>query len=259
MATSPLLDLPAELRLFVYHFVLRAVPLAPPRDEYAGLLYSCRFVYQELGAEILKRMGVFLVSRQVRCQAQYEGDLLFKMPQTLEELYNLQVWRPLRPKMFSRDDPFMAVMYLHFTSLTITTRCDANANLSSPSFGRRCASVVYDENRLRLGRWIETCMSYTPASVMDRIVYDLSLEYKLLSRPLTSIHRDLFAGTGHWRQVTWKILKNGRKDIHCEGGLVVRTEYIREGKTTWDKNSSPSGSAQEKSDSERHILRLTSF
>jgi hypothetical protein len=127
MAMSPLLELPAELRLRIYNFVVSTIPLSAPPAQYAGLLYSCKFIRQELEPEILKRMTVFLFDVQDRCRHVHPEDMVddrlqdleFNVPQDLPSLYNLRVQRPSYHKLFTRDDPFMALMYIYFNTLSI--------------------------------------------------------------------------------------------------------------------------------------------
>jgi hypothetical protein len=118
--TSPLLALPTELRLLVYDFVIPPIPLSGPPVQYTGLLYSCHLIRHELVPEILKRMTTFLYSVQARCRKVYDGDMLFEEPQSLESLHNLRVVRPMAD-IFTRHDPFMALIYMHFNTLTVVT------------------------------------------------------------------------------------------------------------------------------------------
>ncbi|KAF2865528.1 hypothetical protein BDV95DRAFT_612672 [Massariosphaeria phaeospora] len=57
---SPLLDLPAELRLQIYSFIAPGILLATPPSNYVGLFLSCKQIHQELEHWAIKGIQRFL-------------------------------------------------------------------------------------------------------------------------------------------------------------------------------------------------------
>jgi hypothetical protein len=177
MATSPLIELPVELRLRVYDFVICPKPLSEPRTEYTGLLYSCKLLRRELESEILKRMTAFLFKKQRQCRKAHPSDrddvpqdLEFNIPHDLSSLYNLRVERSSYQILFGRDDPFLGLMYMHFNTLTIVRR-------ASPIESSRSSRDAKNTQRdmLRLSQWIGR-HGYTLAAqpAARKYVYDWS-------------------------------------------------------------------------------------
>jgi hypothetical protein len=179
MVTSPLISFPAELRLRVYNFVLPQIPLSAPPSQYTGLLYSCRLVRQELEPEILKRMTAFLFDIQGRCRHIHPEDMLddgvpedlaFNVPQDLDSLYNLRVERPSYEKLFTREDPFMALLYMYFNTLTIVSQPNTTVARTLKEQFRT------QSNMLNLGRWIASRDASAIEPAAKKIVYDWSMD-----------------------------------------------------------------------------------
>jgi hypothetical protein len=59
---SPLLSLPAELRLAIYDFAIPDIPLHHHRSRYVGLVNTCRLMRTEAEPIILKRICATLWS-----------------------------------------------------------------------------------------------------------------------------------------------------------------------------------------------------
>jgi hypothetical protein len=130
---SPLLSLPAELRLEIYAHIIPPIPLAEPRSHYAGLIYTCAQLRLEFEPLIVKRMQYILsdLARQA-----YEGwnqdAITFSPFRTLHELENLTVSactafsrRVITVDWFASpggsrfDAPLRDLPMWHFESLTI--------------------------------------------------------------------------------------------------------------------------------------------
>jgi hypothetical protein len=182
-----ILSLPAELRLNVYSFVLTSSPLSFPHSAYAGLLYSCKAIYSELEPEIIKRATSVLRSIQDRCRAEH-GDIEWKYdePKCIRELYNMKVCgviarknslvkhssqftHPSRYGMFARSDPFMALFYLHFSTLTITSVPPGYSY--PPTLGGQ-PQILYRVNTSCLMQWMSPLRSISKVIRTRRVIYE---------------------------------------------------------------------------------------
>jgi hypothetical protein len=213
MSANLLLDLPTELRLRIYDFVVPPIPLSAPPAQYTGLLCSCRLVRYELGPEILKRMVAFLNKVQARCRQVYPEDLSFEALQDLDSLYNLRVTRPTKYNMFRRDDPFMALMYMYFNTLTIVTPGPLLPEDESYTFrmypcqGNMSGLVAWISSHEREGGW--------PAA--RRIVYDWATDPRIASSWL-----ERFSTGGLGRQKVWKMVTRYSEDWRLGGVAFIK-------------------------------------
>ncbi|KAF2686692.1 hypothetical protein K458DRAFT_416044 [Lentithecium fluviatile CBS 122367] len=209
MPTSPLIALPAELRLRVYDFVIPPIPLSAPPS---GLLSSCNFIRQELEHEILKRMAAFLLDVQARCRRVHAEDMDFSIPQNLGDLFNFHVSRPNNKYSFTRIDPFMALMYMHFNTLYITATSPPDFE-PSPFRVRR----VLQSNTRNLCMWMSTRAAEKNQPAANRIVYDWSHDPQTF---IHSIKKDCWGAMG--RKEGW-----GLKFRH-QGWKEESAEFVRE-------------------------------
>jgi hypothetical protein len=130
---SPLLSLPAELRLEIYAHIIPPIPLAEPRSHYAGLVYTCKQLRLEFEPLILKRMQYVLSELARQADQGWNHDAVTFSPfTTLHELENLVVsactafgrnvvnvdWYVVRggPRF---DAPLRDLLMWHFDSLTM--------------------------------------------------------------------------------------------------------------------------------------------
>lgn len=205
MDPSILLSLPAELRLRIYEFVVPIIPLTAPPSEYNGLLYSCRVIRNEMEPEILKRMIAFLLERQDNCRKVYPEDLIFREPRNLEELYSLEVSRPHSHSMFSRKDPFMALMYMHFRTLTITTPTTPDSHYYNSSY-LDTLSPQYQRNMRWLAHWIYDHKSQDDRPAAHKIVYDWTKARRPQRPDKMGIYESnaYIQQTDLWRMKTWE-------------------------------------------------------
>ncbi|KAF2122871.1 hypothetical protein BDV96DRAFT_639429 [Lophiotrema nucula] len=138
--SSPLLRLPAELRLKIYSYVAPEFSLRHPPSQYTGLIYTCQQTRAELENEFLKGFTTFLNDFKDVMQKRRREIINFKEPTSIYEMGNFMITRQLRPDMFKSEDPFMpALAGYYFDCLTIKTR-----EASSGRFG--------DGHRLSEGR-----------------------------------------------------------------------------------------------------------
>lgn len=220
MAASPFLALPAEIRLRIYSFLLPRIPLSTSPTTYAGLLYSCRFIRQELEPEILKLMTDFLLDIRNRCRREYPQDMEFDIPQTLEELYNLQVSRPIEHKLFTRDDPIMALMYMHLNIFTISSQIPTSG-LAKEEVQRRT-----QRNMVNLAHWIGSRDKYAQEPVAKRTVYDFATARQVAVRSrLYDCQRFL------WRRDAWAVVFRRSWDAD----MLEGAEFMRYGTEVREK------------------------
>lgn len=127
---SPLLDLPAELRLEIYSHVLCTrckIPLRHPRSRYIGLLYACRQIQSEFEPEILKSMQVVLARTARESLAGWDDEITFSDIHCLHDLENLTVHgsinfghcTPDGHRVSRQQHPLRKLLYMHFNALAI--------------------------------------------------------------------------------------------------------------------------------------------
>jgi hypothetical protein len=85
---SPFLRLPAEIRLRIYTYVVPDIALRVPFADYSGLLYSCKQIYQELEAELVKPLPAFFEK-----WSEHTLRLEF-VPRTITEMRNMTFLGP---------------------------------------------------------------------------------------------------------------------------------------------------------------------
>ncbi|PSN66297.1 hypothetical protein BS50DRAFT_669098 [Corynespora cassiicola Philippines] len=123
---SPLLALPAELRLNIYSYMVPGRPLDVPPSHWTGLLYTCREIKAEFEPEIIKKSQKFLTSIQERCIKQREEEIRIKMPSNIHELRNLTIERPgIVPRKILKSwnhnlDPVNELHQMYFDKVTFT-------------------------------------------------------------------------------------------------------------------------------------------
>ena len=112
---SPLLSLPAELRLRIYGFV-------GPKTQschFAGLLLACKILHDEVAHELSKAIAKCVEA--IADAITFDGDeILYTAPTTLHGWLNLTVSRPKRANMFHKKDPYLRFKFLFLNTFTIT-------------------------------------------------------------------------------------------------------------------------------------------
>jgi len=226
MASSPFIELPAELRLRVYNFVVSAIPLAAPPTQYRGLLYSCRLVRRELEPEILKRMTAFLLDVQSRCRHVHPEDMVvdgspqdleFNIPRDMPSLYNLRIYRPSYDRLFGRDDPFMALMYIYFNTLTIISVKQPNRTTHRTAKEEKQTQ----RNMSSLARWIGSRVPSVAGPAAKKIVYDWSEDRQNSFETILRNTQDWLWANDRWAVVYRRHPRHGMK---LEG-----VEFMRSG------------------------------
>ncbi|KAF1962146.1 hypothetical protein CC80DRAFT_155578 [Byssothecium circinans] len=178
-----LLSLPPELRLRIYFYLIPNIPLSSPATQFTGLLYSCKYIRSELEPEIIKLMFAFLRSVQDRTSKSSYANITFDTPHKLGDVLNLRVERDSGPgAIYARDDPFIALLYMHLSSLTIQLPRFTPSDTSPPTPHAR--HVLPSQTR-RLIPWIHA-----------------------LSRPATERSESLRQGQNH--TIYWKAAQTTR-------------------------------------------------
>ncbi|CAI6332419.1 unnamed protein product [Periconia digitata] len=141
-----ILDLPPEMRLRIYEYLLAAIPLSTPPSQFTGLLFSCRQIRHELEYLVVTRMRAHFLDIQQRCAAM-DNDIIFAPMTTFNDVYNLKVFRVPCPRLFNRNDPFMALFYLYLGTFTIKLRRAAFENGLDDAVAYLQAPTVYVRKR----------------------------------------------------------------------------------------------------------------
>ena len=126
---SPLLALPTELRLEIYGYIIRSVPVPTSAhlQEHQGLLLSCHQVYEEFEAEAVKATDRFLDSVQQDWtgsgHVQLRPPTLAKLPETINiplvipaaglHYYNSPFLRPLLTRLITHLPSFSSMFVRH--------------------------------------------------------------------------------------------------------------------------------------------------
>jgi hypothetical protein len=125
-----LLDLPAEMRLLIYSYVVPDIPLSVPRAQYQGLVYTCKQTRNELEPEIFQAMrSVFTKITQEICE-RFDDDITFSTFHSFRELENIQIkarlsWRIKERHALNYRDfhPIRKLLDFHFDAVTIYIKC----------------------------------------------------------------------------------------------------------------------------------------
>lgn len=108
------MSLPAELRIRIYAFLVPKPAICIPFSDYEGLIYSCKQIYEEMEAELLKPIPEFFENWANNCVA------LVTIPQSFREVRNLNVAWPNETKG-SVVRSLRGLLYMHLNCLTITS------------------------------------------------------------------------------------------------------------------------------------------
>lgn len=188
-ATSPLLDLPAELRLAIY----RQIGLKSQSHLFRGLLLSCKQLRNEVEPELSK-----VIQREVESIAdaiRANGDeIVYTQPTTFHGWLNLTVSRPKRANMFHKKDPFNRFKYIYFDTFTVKFH-----NHDSGFEFRPGSPDTYQYATKRLALMIGQCYDTDWFPAMRRWVLDWS-DYPQLR---TVRHVDGFLYL--WRRSAWEM------------------------------------------------------
>jgi hypothetical protein len=124
-AASPLLQLPTELRLQIYGYVVPDVPLSVPPNQFTGLLYSCKTILNELEPEICKHLAAAVNSIDDLIRAHHNGKgIRFTPPTEFSGWRNVTISRAKEWKMFMPGDPYLKFKDVHFDVFNITVYDD---------------------------------------------------------------------------------------------------------------------------------------
>ena len=113
------LNLPVELRLHVYDYVIPERAFKVHSDRYMGLLHTCRKIRNEFEPEMCKALAI-RVSRIANSIRDDANDILYTSPQTFSGWFNLYVSRPQPKDMFVREDAILHFTECCYSSLNIT-------------------------------------------------------------------------------------------------------------------------------------------
>lgn len=194
---SPLLDLPAELRLKIYHHI----GLKTQSFLFRGLLLSCRQLRDEVEPELSK-----VIQREVEDIADairaIGDEIVYTPPTNFHGWLNLTVSRPKRANMFHKQDPFNRFKYIYFDTFTVKFH-----NHDSGFEFRRDSPDTYQYAVKRLAHMIGECYDTDWFPAMRRWVLDWS-DYPQLR---TVRHVDGFLylwRRSAWEMETYRMLKN---------------------------------------------------
>jgi hypothetical protein len=115
---SPLLNLPAELRLHIYSYLVPNQPLSISSDQFTRLLYSCKAIQHELEPEIRKRIASDINSIVEAIRA-VGVEICYTKPTTFYGWRNFTFACSNKSYMSKMgNDSFYLLMHLRFDILT---------------------------------------------------------------------------------------------------------------------------------------------
>lgn len=162
LKTSPLLDLPAELRLLIYDKIGRRTE----PSNFTNLLLTCKALYNELEPDICKAFAKTVEGIAASIRA--DGDeILYTPPTTLHGWLNLTVSRQKRAYMFHDKDQYMHFQYIYFHRFTITFH-----NHAEGFELRRDMPDTYQAAASRLAVRLSGCYDVDAFPAMKRWVLD---------------------------------------------------------------------------------------
>ncbi|KAH7385895.1 hypothetical protein BKA66DRAFT_63532 [Pyrenochaeta sp. MPI-SDFR-AT-0127] len=203
---SPLLNLPTELRLCIYHHVdYRSRPCS-----FRGLLFSCKLIHHEVESELCNEISsaVTFISEAIRLGG---DEILYTPPDTLSGWLNLTVSRPKKANMFHKEDPFLRFKYIHFNTFTITFHNHEEGFEFRPE---RPDTYQYAAGRVatEIGRWgpIEDVPAMKRWNIVWR-AYPLARARIFMDAPLRRYHK-----------TTWEM-----EEFKNEQGLLTGVSFSR--------------------------------
>lgn len=116
---TSLLDIPAELRLHIYSYIIPDTPFVFDPKDYGGLLWSCKVTREEFESELCKAITQHIheVASSIR---ERRVEIVYTPPTTFHGWRNLTVSRPKTDSMFLADDPFLDLTTCRFDKFTVT-------------------------------------------------------------------------------------------------------------------------------------------
>lgn len=123
-----LFNLPPELHLYIYSYVVPAVPLAEAGIVYKGLVYSCKQASAEVQLIILKAIGIYYSGITRARHEAYSDQITFRRLHNLVEVEKLELVahlnRPISAPPLT-EHTLQQIIYLHLQSLSIQTSRDS--------------------------------------------------------------------------------------------------------------------------------------
>lgn len=213
-----ILNLPLELRLDIYAFILPDMDaLLHPSSLYTGLLYSCKAIKLEMEAEFCKNLKQMLETIQERLRARGEA-MRFLPPISFHEMRNITIERPQGQPMFMKGDPGLWVSHLRFHRITMKTY---SVHLYNSDRAEAAAAPIrtYEEQRniRNLARHIGKYFSWESTPRFKMLMYDFSESPQTANE---SLLRD--ARNSLYNNAAWKLIV-GRN----ESGQVISAKFER--------------------------------
>jgi hypothetical protein len=135
-----ILNLPAELRLHIYSYIIPYSPLTVDARTYCGLLCTCKAIRDDFGPELCKAIAkdVHAIAARIRDKG---DDIIFTPPKTFNGWRNLTVSRPKKRGLFLDNDPFLDFQHFNFDSFTVSFHNDIKGY------------EFYKEYQIRMKKW----------------------------------------------------------------------------------------------------------
>ncbi|KAH4929626.1 hypothetical protein HBI79_123000 [Parastagonospora nodorum] len=127
-----LLELPVELRLRIFHYVLPENPLQVQPADFSGLLYSCKTIQEELEPEICKALAQNLHEIASRIILMNTGrhaghEIIYTPPTTFHGWLNLTVYRTTQRNVRDMLDSLVEFHSFGFNTFTVAFREDSQS------------------------------------------------------------------------------------------------------------------------------------